>query len=204
MKRTWTSRRPYGGPDGMRHFMSQFGPALKWPWTKLMDVPEMTEALIDKIAQQSDDQAAGAGLRELERKRDDCIIAVMQSLKAQDFGAGRTLGEFEKALYARAHAEKSTSAKLAGEPIKLFEMNVPTDWTDYNNHMNESRYLQGFSNTSMDDIIKKSGVKKGNLSFYFKSKDELGYAVLNRFTENFMQTNQRFAAKPGRPLQKIL
>ena len=64
-------------------------------------------------------------------------------------------------------------------------------------------HLQGFSNTSMDDIIKKSGVKKGNLYFYFKSKDELGYAVLNRSTEIFMQTHQRFAAKPGRPLQKI-
>ena len=26
----------------MRHFMAQFGPALQWPWTKLMDVPELT------------------------------------------------------------------------------------------------------------------------------------------------------------------
>ena len=64
-------------------------------------------------------------------------------------------------------------------------------------------YLQGFSNTSVDDIIKKSGVKKGNLYFYFKSKDALGYAVLNRFTEDFMERHQHFAAKPGRPLQKI-
>ena len=47
-------------------------------------------------------------------------------------------------------------------------------------------HVQGFSNTSMDDIIKKSGVKKGNLYFYFKSKDELGYAVLNGSTEIFM------------------
>jgi hypothetical protein len=23
-----------GGEAGMRHFMAQFGPALKWPWTK--------------------------------------------------------------------------------------------------------------------------------------------------------------------------
>ncbi len=64
-------------------------------------------------------------------------------------------------------------------------------------------HLKGFSNTSIDDIIKKSGVKKGNLYFYFKSKDELGYAVLNRFTEDFMQSHQHLAAKPGRPLQKI-
>lgn len=63
-------------------------------------------------------------------------------------------------------------------------------------------HLQGFSNTSMDDIIKKSGVKKGNLYFYFKSKDALGYAVLNRFTEEFIQ-HQHLATKAGRPLQKI-
>ena len=28
-----------GGEEGMRHFLSHFGPCLKWPWTKLMDVP---------------------------------------------------------------------------------------------------------------------------------------------------------------------
>ncbi|MCG8598534.1 MAG: 3-hydroxyacyl-CoA dehydrogenase NAD-binding domain-containing protein, partial [Verrucomicrobiales bacterium] len=26
-----------GGEAGMEHFLAQFGPALKWPWTKLMD-----------------------------------------------------------------------------------------------------------------------------------------------------------------------
>lgn len=65
-------------------------------------------------------------------------------------------------------------------------------------------HMQGFSNTSIDDIIKKSGVKKGNLYFYFKSKDELGYAVLNRFTEDFMQHQQHHLTnKTDRPLQII-
>jgi len=65
-------------------------------------------------------------------------------------------------------------------------------------------HLQGFSNTSMDNIIKKSGVKKGNLYFYFKSKDELGYAVLNRFTEDFMRHQQHHLTnKTARPLQNI-
>ena len=31
----------------MRHFLAQFGPCLKWPWTKLMDVPELTDDLIE-------------------------------------------------------------------------------------------------------------------------------------------------------------
>jgi TetR/AcrR family transcriptional repressor of nem operon len=64
-------------------------------------------------------------------------------------------------------------------------------------------HLQGFSNTSMDDIIKSSEVKKGNLYFYFRSKDELGYAVLDRCTEEFIQRYLGFASKPGRSLQKI-
>ncbi len=32
-----------GGEAGMRHFISQFGPCLEWPWTHLMDVPEFTD-----------------------------------------------------------------------------------------------------------------------------------------------------------------
>ena len=44
--------RVAGGEAGMRHFIAQFGPALAWPWTKLMDVPELTDELIDTIASQ--------------------------------------------------------------------------------------------------------------------------------------------------------
>ena len=43
-----------GGEAGMAHFIEQFGPALEWPWTKLMDVPELTDDLIKTIADQSD------------------------------------------------------------------------------------------------------------------------------------------------------
>ena len=49
--------RVAGGEAGMRHFMAQFGPCLKWPWTKLMDVPEFTDELVDLIAGQSDEQS---------------------------------------------------------------------------------------------------------------------------------------------------
>jgi carnitine 3-dehydrogenase len=37
-----------GGDAGMRHFMAQFGPALKLPWTKL-EAPELTDGLIDRV-----------------------------------------------------------------------------------------------------------------------------------------------------------
>ncbi len=49
--------RVAGGEAGMKHFMAQFGPCLKWPWTKLTDVPEFTDELVDLIAGQSDAQS---------------------------------------------------------------------------------------------------------------------------------------------------
>ena len=41
-------------------------------------------------------------------------------------------------------------------------------------------HRKGFNNTSLDDILRESGVGKGNFYYYFKSKDDLGYAVLDR------------------------
>ncbi|MBE7200581.1 MAG: carnitine 3-dehydrogenase, partial [Parafilimonas terrae] len=87
---TFLTYRLAGGEAGMRHFLAQFGPALKLPWTRL-EAPELTEELIDRVAAQSDEQAAGIGLRELEHKRDDCLIAVLDALGKQDYAAGATV-----------------------------------------------------------------------------------------------------------------
>ena len=83
--------RVAGGEAGMAHFMAQFGPALKWPWTKLMDVPELTDDLIDKIASQSDAQSGQYSIRELERIRDDNLVSILRSLKGRNWGAGKLL-----------------------------------------------------------------------------------------------------------------
>ncbi|MEO1548884.1 MAG: carnitine 3-dehydrogenase [Pseudomonadota bacterium] len=133
--------RVAGGEAGMRHFISQFGPALKWPWTKLMDVPELTEDLIDTIARQSDAQSGAYSIRELERIRDTNLVAILQALKGQNWGAGATLQAYEDKLYARAHSR--TAPDLTG-PLRLVERAVLPDWVDYNGHMTESRYLQVF------------------------------------------------------------
>jgi hypothetical protein len=60
----------------MRHFLAQFGRP-EWPWTKLMDVPEFTDELVDLIAGQSDAQSghmqhpgAGAAARRQPRGHD--------------------------------------------------------------------------------------------------------------------------------------
>lgn len=90
--------RVAGGEAGMRHFMAQFGPCLKWPWTKLMDVPEFNDELVDLIAGQSDEQSGHMTIREMERIRDDNLIAIMHGLKGNDWGAGKTLANYEQKL----------------------------------------------------------------------------------------------------------
>ena len=166
---TFLIYRIAGGVEGMRHFMAQFGPSLKWPWTKLMDTPELTQELLDKICAQSDDQAVGWSIRELERKRDDCLVSLFQALKTQDFGAGKTLADYEKRLYARAHADAVAATHDFSKPLRLYETTVAPDWTDYNNHMNEARYLHVFSQAS-DALLQLIGVDaaytKRGFSYY--------------------------------------
>ena len=97
--------RVAGGEAGMRHFMEQFGPCLKWPWTKLTDVPDLDEALVDKIAEQSDTQAAGLSIRELERIRDDNLIGIMEALERtgeSGWGAGTLLRDARRAMRDRS------------------------------------------------------------------------------------------------------
>jgi carnitine 3-dehydrogenase len=87
-----------GGRGGMRHFISQFGECLSWPWTKLMDVPELTDELIDKIAGQSDEQSGDLDVGQLERIRDRNVAAMLLTLEDNDWGAGRTLAELRRRL----------------------------------------------------------------------------------------------------------
>lgn len=154
---TFLTYRLAGGEAGMRHFMEQFGPALKLPWTKLMDVPDLTEAFIDEIARQSDMQSGGEDLRALERKRDDCLVAVMQALKTQRYGAGELLAAHEERLYAAAHQASAAAAHDTSRVLRLHAGAVLPDWVDYNNHMTESRYLQVFGDAS-DALLRFLGV----------------------------------------------
>jgi len=135
-----------GGEAGMRHFIAQFGPCLSWPWTKLMDVPELTDDLIEQIAGQSDAQSGQHSIRELERIRDNNLVAIMRSLKGYPgdpnagWGAGTLLREQDARIGQAA-------PDFAG-PVQTGARAVPLDWTDYNGHMTESRYLQAFGDAT--------------------------------------------------------
>src|SRR2546421_9520178 len=47
-------------------------------------------------------------------------------------------------------------------------------------------HLQGYQKTSIDDVLSASGVGKGNFYHYFKSKEELGFAILDRVIDAFL------------------
>lgn len=127
-----------GGEAGMLHFISQFGPTLKWPLCHMTDVPELDDALVRKVAEQSDAQSGRYTIRELERIRDANLVGMMRALRANDWGAGAVLNAHDAARKAAAGAPDMTG------PVRTSERFVPLDWVDYNGHMNEARYLQAF------------------------------------------------------------
>ena len=90
--------RVAGGQAGMKHFLEQFGPCLEWPWTKLMDVPDLNEELIDRIVEQSDEQAAGRTVMQLESERDRNLVVLLKALREEDAAAGAFLNEVNKRL----------------------------------------------------------------------------------------------------------
>jgi carnitine 3-dehydrogenase len=163
---TFLTYRIAGGPEGMRHFLEQFGPALNAPWTKLVDVPELTPEFLDELAAQSDAQANGQSIGELERRRDDCLVAILHGLRAQGAGAGETLATWEKALMGRV---PPGGAAADGEPLRLLAREVPPEWIDYNGHVHESRYLQLFGDAT-DALLSQLGIGAEQLesgsSFY--------------------------------------
>ena len=156
MMGTFLVYRIAGGEDGMRHFMSQFGPALQWPWSKLTDVPQLTDDFLDKLAAQSDAQAGALSIRDLERKRDDGLIAILQALKTQDFAAGRHLASHEARLYD-TQAPSHTAARDPTRPMRMLNATVQPEWVDYNNHMTEARYLQVFGDAT-DSFLRMVGM----------------------------------------------
>ncbi len=161
--------RVAGGEAGMAHFMAQFGPCLKWPWTKLMDVPDLTDELVQRIADQSDAQSGAYSIRELERQRDDNLVAIMRALKNRDWGTGALLNKMDKRLMP--------SDRQSGGYIRSVERAVPIDWTDYNLHMNESRYGQVFSDAAdavMVEIGADADYIKSGLS-YFTVETKINY-----------------------------
>ena len=191
---TFLIYRIAGGEAGMRHFMAQFGPALKWPWTKLMDVPELTDELLDTICAQSDDQVdlqtPGLSIRELEALRDDCLVEVMHGLRNRGFAAGKTLADFEQSLFDRGNLV-APDIDLS-VPIQIHDRVVPTDWVDYNGHTNDSRYMQ-ITSEAGDRFMRLIGVDEPYLQSgrsYYTVESHLNFVAQSHAGDHLRVTVQ--------------
>ena len=48
-------------------------------------------------------------------------------------------------------------------------------------------HVRGYQNTSLDDVLRESGVGKGNFYYHFRSKEDLGYAILDQLVAGFLE-----------------
>ena len=69
-----------GGEEGMAHMLRQFGPALEVPWTKL-EAAELTDDLIERMVEGTSEQAAGRSTAELERRRDEFLVRLLELVR---------------------------------------------------------------------------------------------------------------------------
>ena len=145
-----------GGEEGMRHMLSQFGPALKLPWTKL-EAPDLTEDLIELMAAGCEEQAEGRSMAELERLRDDYLVNVMRSLRPLGVGAGRLVAEREARIHEAGVPAQWSAGDPVAAPLTLYETTVEPDWVDYNGHMSEWAFLTAFGWAS-DKLFRYVGV----------------------------------------------
>jgi carnitine 3-dehydrogenase len=146
-----------GGEAGMAHFLAQFGPCLHWPWTRLTEVPDLDASLIDRISSQSDAQSGARSIRELERVRDDNLVAIMRALKGRDWASGRTHREHDARLRGRVAAADWS------QPVETVARTVPVDWTDHDGLMSEARYLEAFGN-AVDRFLELAACDSASLA----------------------------------------
>ena len=109
-----------GGEAGMRHFLRQFAPCLALPWTKLTEVPEMDEAFVDQIVEQTEASVGDRTLAEIERLRDDNLVATLQALQQQNdgrgWGAGTAVNRHRRLLAGRTAAAAQPLPSPTGDP----------------------------------------------------------------------------------------
>jgi TetR/AcrR family transcriptional repressor of nem operon len=66
-------------------------------------------------------------------------------------------------------------------------------------------HLRGYRGTSLDDVLRETGVGKGNFYYYFKSKEDLGYAIIRRVTRRLIDDGlaAAFADPAADPVEQV-
>lgn len=78
-----------GGEGGMAYVLEQFGPSLKWPWTRL-EAPELTDTLRDQLVSGCERMSAGRSLAEMTAERDHYLVELLALLSRGRDGEGNT------------------------------------------------------------------------------------------------------------------
>ena len=73
-----------GGEGGMAYCLEQFGPALKFPWTRLA-APELTDELATKMIDGCNEAAAGEDFRSLTARMNDGLVRILKARRAAGF-----------------------------------------------------------------------------------------------------------------------
>jgi TetR/AcrR family transcriptional regulator, transcriptional repressor for nem operon len=66
-------------------------------------------------------------------------------------------------------------------------------------------HVHGYNAMALDDVLRESGVGKGNFYYHFKSKEDLGHAILDQIVDGFLQRTLApcFADPDAPPLGQI-
>ncbi len=118
-------------------------------------------------------QAAGRSIRELERLRDDYLVAIQQVLRQYNIGAGATLRSLEERLHHDAAGAPVSRPPDSGRPLRLMDTAVRAEWVDYNRHMSDFRYAQVFGD-AIDAIFRRAGVDEA-----YRATGRMYYTVEN-------------------------
>ncbi|WP_212524008.1 3-hydroxyacyl-CoA dehydrogenase NAD-binding domain-containing protein [Actibacterium sp. MT2.3-13A] len=122
----------------------RMGPGLRWaqmgPFETRGIAADLTSEPFDEVSEPLAAPPDAPPGRGLAQTRDAALVAMLRALKWADRGAG-------------AHLNRVDGARPLPEidiarPIVTSEHAVPLDWTDYNGHMTESRYLQAFADAT--------------------------------------------------------
>lgn len=70
-----------GGQGGLRHLWANFGPAILWPH---LGVQQDSPALLDRLADGVEQEAAGRSLEEWARWRDGKLVGILKTLNTED------------------------------------------------------------------------------------------------------------------------
>jgi len=178
--------------------LDQFGPALEWPWSKLV-APPLTDQLVERMVEGTSTQAGGRSVVDLERLRDDYLIAVMHALRGTRLGAGEIIARREERILDRAAPDRWSQDSSVPAPLTLYQCRVVPEWTDYNRHMTESAYLLAFGWASdalfryigIDDSYRTAGHSFYTVESHLRYKREVSIGDPLGFTTQVLDVDEK-------------